>query len=99
MSIDQYSSTPASNDLTNYFRTGMRPSAVKTAGWDIMADLASYIVGLPTASGTPNAITVSNGRPFGSLVAGLLQVLNPASANTGPGTFTPAGPAAGPVFA
>jgi hypothetical protein len=91
MSIDQYSTTPANNDLTNYFKTGMRPSAVKNAGWDIMADLAGYMVSLPTAGGTATAFTVSNGRPFGALVPGLLQILNPASANTGPATLAPDG--------
>jgi|GEM_PF-6989577 len=99
MSIDQYSSTPANNDLTNYFKTGMRPSAVKNAGWDIMADLASYVVSLPTAGGTANALTVSNGRPFGALVPGLLQILNLASANTGPATFAPDGLTATAIFA
>jgi len=99
MSIDQYSTTPANNDLTNYFKTGMRPSAVKTAGWDIMADLASYAVSLPAAAGTANALTVSNGRPFGSLVAGLLQIVNPANVNTGPATLAPDGLTAANVFA
>ncbi len=99
MSIDQYSATPSSNDLTNYFKTGMRPSQVKDAGWDIMADLASYSVSLPTAGGTANALAVANGRPFGSLVAGLLQILNPASANSGPATFAPDGLTAASVFA
>src|SRR5579859_4646264 len=98
MSIDQYSTTPANNDLVNYFKTGMRPSAVKNAGWDIMADLASYIVSLPTAGGTANALTVSNGRPFGALVAGLVQVLNPGSPNTGPATFAPDGLTAKNIF-
>lgn len=99
MSIDQYSITPANNDLTNYFKTGMRPSAVKNAGWDIMADLASYAVSLPTTGGAANALTVSNGRPFGALVPGLLQILNPGSANTGPATFTPDGLTAEAIFA
>jgi hypothetical protein len=98
MSIDQYSATPASNDLSNYFQTGMRPSAVKNAGWDIMADLASYSVSLPTAGGTANALTAINGRPFGSLVAGLLQILNPGASNTGPATFAPDGLTAEAVF-
>lgn len=98
MSIDQYSHTPNSNDLTGYFRTGMRPSAVKTAGWDIMADLASYVVALPAAAGTATAITVANGRPFGSLVTGLMQILNPTLANTGAATFAPDGLTAAPIF-
>ncbi len=99
MSIDQYSTTPSDNDLSNYFKTGMRPSAVKTAGWDIMADIASYAVALPTAGGTANALTVSNGRPLGSLVAGLTQIVSPASANTGPATFAPDGLTAVSIFA
>ena len=55
MSIDQYSTTPSGNDLTGYFKTGMKPSQVKDAGWDIMADLASYSVSLPAAGGSANA--------------------------------------------
>lgn len=99
MSIDQYSTTPSSNDLANYFKTGMRPSQVKTAGWDIMADLASYTVSLPTAGGSANALTVTNGRPFGALVAGLLQILNPIADSTGPATFAPDGLAAANIYA
>lgn len=99
MSIDQYSSTPSSNDLANYFKTGMRPSQVKTAGWNMMADVASYAVSLPTAGGGANALTVANGRPFGALVAGLLQVLNPAADSTGPASFAPDGLAAAAIYA
>lgn len=99
MSIDQYSTTPSNNDLANYFKTGMRPSQVKTAGWDIMADLASYAVSLPTAGGSANALTVTNGRPFGALVAGLLQILNPAADSTGPATFSPDGLTAAAIYA
>ncbi|HSN18273.1 MAG TPA: hypothetical protein VLV87_08675, partial [Gammaproteobacteria bacterium] len=99
MSIDQYSTTPANNDLVNYFKTGMRPSAVKNAGWDIMADIASYIVSLPTAGGSANALTVTNPRPFGGLVNGLLQLMVPSTANTGAATFAPDGLAAAPIHA
>lgn len=99
MSIDQYSTTPSNNDLANYFKTGMRPSQVKTAGWDIMADLASYAVSLPTAGGSANALTAANGRPFGALVPGLLQILNPAADSTGPATFAPDGLAAANIYA
>ena len=99
MSIDQYSTTPSSNDLTNYFKTGMKPSQVKDAGWDIMADLASYSVSLPAAGGSANALTAANGRPYGTLVAGLLQIVNPASANTGPATFAPDGLTGANIFA
>lgn len=99
MSIDQYSTTPSNNDLTNYFKTGMRPSSVKNAGWDIMADIASYLVSLPASAGTANAMTVVNGRPFGALVTGLLQILKPTLANTGPATFAPDGLTAKSIFA
>lgn len=99
MSIDQYNTTPSSNDLTNYFKTGMKPSQVKDAGWDIMADIASYEVSLPAAGGSANALTVANGRPFGALVAGLLQILNPTAANTGPATFAPDGLTAANIYA
>ncbi|HEY3645500.1 MAG TPA: hypothetical protein VGM16_09190 [Gammaproteobacteria bacterium] len=98
MSIDQYSTTPANNDLTNYFKTGMRPSSVKSAGWDIMADLASYLVSLPTAAGTSSAVTVTNGRAFGSLAAGLEQVLVPSVANAAAASFAPDGLSAKPIF-
>lgn len=99
MSIDQWSATPTSNDMPNYFQTGMRPSSVKTAGWDVMADLKSYIVALPVAGGTANALTVANGRPLGALTAGLQQWLVPAATNTGPATFAPDGLVAANVFA
>lgn len=99
MSIDQYSATPASNDLVNYFQTGMKPSQVKNAGWDVMADMKSYLVALPTAGGTANALTVANGRPFAALAAGLMQILNPTLANTGPASFAPDGLAAKSIFA
>src|SRR5579863_9292169 len=42
---------------------------------------------------------VANARPFGSLVAGLLQILNPTAANTGPATLAPDGLTAAPIFA
>ena len=106
MSIDQYSTTPASNDLVSYFKTGMRPSAVKNAGWDIMADIASYIVSLPTASGTTTvgppattAYTTANARAFGSLVDGLLQLMVPSIVNAGATTFAPDGLTTAPVHA
>ena len=83
MSLDQYSQTPASNDMANYFQTGMRPSAVKIAGWDVMADLAMRF-GLPTSSGTANAQTITNTRQYGSLVAGLVGgTFIPGFTNTG----------------
>lgn len=63
MSIDQYSTTPANNDLTNYFKTGMRPSQVKNAGWDVMADLASYGMSLPAAGGSANCQATPQGVP------------------------------------
>ena len=99
MSIDQYSATPASNDLVNYFQTGMKPSQVKNAGWDVMADIKSYLAALPTAAGTANALTAANGRPFASLVTGLMQILNPVAANTGSASFAPDGLAAKNIYA
>ncbi len=101
MSLDQYSQTPASNDLANYFQTGMRPSAVKIAGWDIMADLAMQIGAgsLPTTGGTANAQTITNTRQVGALYAGLRFRVLPSATNTGAMTFAPDGLAAKNVFA
>ncbi|MGH7238714.1 MAG: hypothetical protein ACREHG_01475, partial [Candidatus Saccharimonadales bacterium] len=82
MSLDQYSQTPASNDLANYFQTGMAPSAVKTAGWDIMADLAG-LYGLPTSAGSANAQTITNTRKWGALDSKMLFCFLPGFANTG----------------
>lgn len=108
MSIDQYSTTPSSNDLTNYFKTGMKPSQVKNAGWDVMADTAGAM-SIPTAGGTANALTVANLRPFSLLpsaaqiAAGtfpsLEQWIIPVSVNTGAATFAPDGLGANPIHA
>lgn len=98
MSLDQYSTTPSNNDLTNYFKTGMRPSAVKNAGWDLMADLAQLFNSKTTSSGT-NTLTLANPRPFGSLASGLWCVFWPGNANTGACTFAPDGLTAKNVFA
>lgn len=99
MSLDQYSTTPASNDLLNYFQTGMRPSAVKTAGWDIMADMAQLWNALPTGGGSANAQTVANPRPFASLTTGLTCIYLPNFVNTGAATFAPDGLTAKNIFA
>lgn len=99
MSIDQYSQTPASNDLANYFQTGMAPSKVKNAGWDIMADLAQQIASLPTSAGSANAQTVTNTRQIGALFTGLRARFVPGFTNTGAMTFAPDGLAAKNVFA
>lgn len=99
MSIDQYSQTPASNDLANYFQTGMAPSKVKNAGWDIMADLAQQIASLPTSAGSANAQTVTNTRQIGALFPGLRARFVPGFTNTGAMTFAPDGLSAKNVFA
>lgn len=99
MGLDLYSTTPASNDLLNYFQTGMRPSAVKTAGWDIMADMAQLFNATPAGGGTANAQTLTNPRPFASLTTGLTVIFNPTAANTGAATFAPDGLTAKNVFA
>lgn len=99
MSLNQWSTTPASNDIVNYFQTGMRPSSVKTAGWDIMADLAQILNATPTGGGTANAQTVANPRPFTALTNGLTCVYLPSAPNTGAATFAPDGLTAKPIFA
>lgn len=98
MSWDQYNQTPASNDLSGYFATGMRPSAVKNAGWDIMADLAQFM-SLPTSGGTANAQTVTNTRQFGALFTGMTQWFIPGNTNTGAVTLAIDGLTAKNVFA
>jgi len=101
MSIDQYSSTPASNDLTNYFKTGMRPSAVKTAGWDVMADLKDNHWSLVTAGGTANAQTVTNSRALGGTdpFTGQTQWFLPVAANSGAATLKVDGQSVKSIFA
>lgn len=98
MSWDQYSQTPASNDLPGYFKPGMLPSSVKTAGWDIMADLAQFM-SLPTSSGTANAQTVTNTRQFGALFTGMRQSFIPGNTNTGACTLAVDGLTAKNVYA
>jgi transposase len=98
MSWDQYSQTPASNDLSGYFQTGMAPSKVKNAGWDIMADLAQFM-SLPTSSGTANAQTVTNTRQFGALFTGMRQRFIPGNTNTGAVTLAVDGLTAKNIFA
>lgn len=99
MSLDQYSKTASSNDLTGYFKTGMRPSQVKTAGWDIMADLAQLFNALPAGGGTANAQTLTNTVALQSLTDGLTVIYLPTAANTGPATFAPDGLTAESIFA
>lgn len=98
MSWDNYSQTPASNDLSGYFQTGMAPSKVKNAGWDIMADLAQFM-SLPTSGGTANAQTVTNTRQFGALFTGMRQSFIPGNTNTGAVTLAIDGLTAKNVFA
>lgn len=99
MSFDVYSETPASNDLTNYFQTGMAASKVKNAGWDMMADLASRFAAIHTTGGTATAYTLTQTRQFGALVAGLEVVCIPNATCTGAATFAPDGLTAKNIFA
>ncbi len=99
MAIEVYNQTPASNDMANYFQTGMAPSKVKNAGWDIMADMAQQLLGMPTTGGTANAQTATNTRQFGSLVAGMMQYVVFGATNTAAMTFAPDGLTAKNVFA
>lgn len=101
MSLDQWSQTPASNDLANYFQTGMAPSKVKNAGWDVMAD-ACAVIGTgsaPTSGGTANAQTITNTRAYGAWFTGMWVVWNPSATNTGTMTIQPDGLAAKQVNA
>lgn len=100
MSLSDYSQTPASNDLANYFQTGMRPSSVKNAGWDIMADIA-VVMGpgsLPTATGTANAQVITNTRQYGAWFTGMWVCWMPQATNTAAMTIAPDGLAAKNVF-
>lgn len=98
MGLNLWSTTPATNDMVNYFQTGMRPSAVKTAGWDIMADMAQLWNATPAGGGTANAQTLTNPRPFTTLTTGLTVIYNPSAANTGATTFAPDGLTAKNIF-
>ena len=98
MSWDQYSQTPASNDLSGYFQTGMAPSKVKNAGWDIMADLSQFM-SLPTSAGTANAQTITNIRQFGALFAGMRVSFIPGNTNTGAVTLAVDGLTAKNIYA
>lgn len=98
MSFDLYNQTPASNDQVNYFQTGMAPSKVKNAGWDIMADLAQFM-SLPTSGGTANAQTITNTRACGAWFTGMWVCWVPNLTNTGSMTIQPDGLAAKNVFA
>jgi len=85
MSWDQYSETPASNDLATYFQTGMAPSKVKNAGWDMMADMCQQMGpgSLVTSGGSANAQTITNTRQVGALYAGRIIEFLPGFTNTG----------------
>lgn len=98
MSRDQWSQTPASNDLSGYGQTGMAPSKVKNAFWDVMADL-TVDASLPTSAGTANAQTVTNTRQFGALFTGMYQWFLPGFTNTGAVTLAVDGLAAKNIFA
>lgn len=101
MSLDQYSQTPASNDLVNYGQTGMAPSKVKNAFWDVMADMCS-VVGtgsMPTTGGTANAQTIVNTRQYAALYAGMWAAFIPSATNIGALTLQVDGLAAKNVFA
>lgn len=101
MSIDQYSQTPASNDLANYFQTGMAPSKVKNAGWDVMADMCQQLGpgSLVTSGGTANAQTITNTRQLGALYTGRVIEFYPGFTNTGAMTLQEDGLTAKNVFA
>lgn len=88
--LSKLSATAASNDQVNYFQTGMRPSAVKTAGWNIGAIVAQLFNSKTTSVGT-NTITLTNPNPLTSLTAGCWCVFTPQNANTGAVTFAPDG--------
>lgn len=98
MSRDQWSQTPASNDLSGYGQTGMAPSKVKNAFWDVMADL-TVDASLPTSAGTANAQTVTNTRQFAALFTGMYQWFLPGFTNTGAVTLAVDGLAAKNIFA
>lgn len=98
MAGNLYSQTPASNDMANYFQTNMLPSKVKIAGWDIMADIATWN-GLPTSGGSANAQTITNTNQYTALVSGLLQgTFIPGFTNTGAMTLAIDGLTAKSVF-
>lgn len=99
MSLDKWSTTPSLNDMATYFQTGMRPSAVKTAGWDVMADMAQLFNSLPVSGGSANAQTLANARPFSSLTDGLTVIMLPGFANTSATTFAPDGLTPEPIIA
>lgn len=98
MSLDQYSQTPASNDLPGYGNTGMRPSLVKNAFWDVMADSAQQFLGLPTSGGTANAQTITNTRQIATLVTGYGQWFIAGNTTTAAFTVAIDGTAAKSVF-
>lgn len=93
------STTPANNDRTGGFKTGMRPSSVKNAGWADEAIMAQLFNALPVGAGTSAALTLTNPVPLTTLTDGLTVFMLPGVAN-GPGaTFSPDGLTAEPIFA
>lgn len=90
LDLSKFSTTPTSNDIASYFQTGMKPSSVKTAGWNIAAIVAQLFNSKTTSVGT-NTITLTNPVPLTSLTTGLLCIFTPANANTGAVTFAPDG--------
>lgn len=101
MSLDKYSQTPASNDLPGYGNTGMPPSLVKNAFWDVMADLCQVVGSgsLPTSGGTANAQTITNTRQVAAWFPGMWVCWIPNATNTAAMTIAPDGLAATNVFA
>lgn len=83
MSLNQWSSTPSNNDLTGYGKTGMQPSQVKNAFWNLMADIKQALFGLPTATGTGNAQVVTQTRPITAYFKGHYFFFIPVATNTG----------------
>lgn len=101
MSLDQWSQTPASNDLPGYGNTGMRPSLVKNGFWDTMADVCQVIGtgSLPTSGGTANAQTITNTRQVAAWFPGMWVCWVPGFTSTAAMTISPDGLAAKNVFA
>lgn len=98
LDLSKLSTTPASNDQASGFQTGMRPSAVKTAGWNTQSIIAQLFNALPAGAGTANAQTLANPVAFTTLTTGLVVYFLPGVANTGATTFAPDGLAAKNIF-
>lgn len=85
--LSKLSTTPASNDQANFFQTGMRPSAVKTAGWNLGSIVAQLSNSLTTGAGTANAQTLTNPVVTTTLTTGIEFTFLPGVANTGATTL------------